>query len=394
MFNETEIQGLMGSAKLGAGWLADIAQKKDDSLSGETNQNKLVHTHWQGSIRGEYSVANHQWGYFCPIWHTGQAIKALCEFYLHDPNPKWLDAAKSGAKFLINNCDPDPKSPEYGLLYAFEDVGNVVNASAVLEASIGLYLLTEVSGDETYRQWGARFVSWIWEHQYCKGEGLFHDCYQPGKGLIDPEKKRPLNDDAMLLVTGDFTGNAAMKTSFYEISDLLLESEDPPGNWIGFGPANAIRGSIHPRHCYWWGRPMIDAYLYSGNEKYLQCAIRSGEWYLKAIRKDGGLFRDTYTDFNTDSFGHATSGAACAVLLWNDLYKATEDQRWVAPIKKSLQYCQKMQFTIPEDPNLYGCILEKILPPNGSDRSPYQIRDLGTIFFLQAVAEVLTLTQK
>jgi len=46
----------------------------------------------------------------------------------------------------------------------------------------------------------------------------------------------------------------------------------------------------------------------------------------------------------------------------------------------------KMQFTNPEDPNLKGAILEKVLPPDGTDRSPYHIRDLGTIFFIQAAS--------
>jgi hypothetical protein len=54
----------------------------------------------------------------------------------------------------------------------------------------------------------------------------------------------------------------------------------------------------------------------------------------------------------------------------------------------------KMQFTNPEDPNLKGAILEKILPPDGTDRSPYYIRDLGTIFFIQAAALYLQTFKK
>jgi hypothetical protein len=48
-----------------------------------------------------------------------------------------------------------------------------------------------------------------------------------------------------------------------------------------------------------------------------------------------------------------------------------------------------MQFVEPSDPNLKGCILEKVLEPDGTDRSPYYIRDLGTIFFAQAAAQLL-----
>ena len=51
-----------------------------------------------------------------------------------------------------------------------------------------------------------------------------------------------------------------------------------------------------------------------------------------------------------------------------------------------------MQFTRAGDPALNGAILEKVLPPDGSDASPYHVRDLGTIFFLQAAALWLQLS--
>jgi hypothetical protein len=36
------------------------------------------------------------------------------------------------------------------------------------------------------------------------------------------------------------------------------------------------------------------------------------------------------------------------------------------------------------DLNLTGCIIEKVLPPDGTDRSLYHIRDIGSIFFIIA----------
>jgi hypothetical protein len=37
--------------------------------------------------------------------------------------------------------------------------------------------------------------------------------------------------------------------------------------------------------------------------------------------------------------------------------------------------------------------LEKVLPPDGTDRSPYYLRDLGTIFFVQVAAQLLLMTE-
>ena len=48
-----------------------------------------------------------------------------------------------------------------------------------------------------------------------------------------------------------------------------------------------------------------------------------------------------------------------------------------------------MQFTNAKNPDLQGAVLEKVNAPNGTDCSLYYLRDLGTIFFIQAAAEYL-----
>ena len=53
-----------------------------------------------------------------------------------------------------------------------------------------------------------------------------------------------------------------------------------------------------------------------------------------------------------------------------------------------------MQLLNCKDPNLQGVILEKVLPPDGTDNLPYYVRDLGTIFFIQAACEYLQLAKK
>ena len=55
----------------------------------------------------------------------------------------------------------------------------------------------------------------------------------------------------------------------------------------------------------------------------------------------------------------------------------------------ALSYCGSMLLSEAKDPNLRGAVLEKIMPPDGTDNLPYHIRDLGTIFFIQAAAEYL-----
>ena len=68
------LQQALGAA---CDWLANIAQMKTDALSAESNSHHLEHQHWRGALRGEYRASTRQWDFFCPVWHTGQAVKAL-----------------------------------------------------------------------------------------------------------------------------------------------------------------------------------------------------------------------------------------------------------------------------------------------------------------------------
>src|SRR5208282_2961235 len=81
-------------------WITGVAQMKADSLSNEHNSRKLEHQHWRGALRGEYRVSTRQWDFFCPVWHTGQAIKALVWASQALSRPDLLDAARLSAGFI------------------------------------------------------------------------------------------------------------------------------------------------------------------------------------------------------------------------------------------------------------------------------------------------------
>jgi len=376
-------------------WITDVAQMKTDTLASEHNSHKLEHQHWRGALRGEYRASTRQWDFFCPVWHTGQGIKALVWAAQALNRPDLLEAARLSAGFIGAERVCDQSSPHYGLIFGFEDFGDKASTSAVLECLHGLWLLADASGDERYAEWANAAASWEACHSYLGG-GLFRDQFDlktwrhvPPPASAD-KPGRPLNDDAIFLQAAARAGKPELRAIFYEVAERLLREEDPPGNWIGFGPCNAATGMIHPRQAYWWGYPMIEAFRDSRDPRYLACARRAGEWYQKAMRLDGGLFRGTHRDFKTDSFGHSTSGIACAVLLWEELWKETHEETWLESIRAGLNFCIMMQLRDVQDPNLRGAIIEALDAPNGSDASPYYVRDLGTIFFVQAASRLVT----
>lgn len=393
-----DLDELRSSMRLACTWITDIAQMKDDQLSIETNSFHLGYKHWKGAIRGEYDAARRQWGFFAPIWHTGQAIKALVLAHRVLKEPALLSSAELGSQFIGAARIVDPNSKDRGLILGSEGRVSGVNTSCILEGLDGLIVLSKETGETKYWEWIDDAVAWIAKNSYMN-HGMFRNTYSielskwiPPLWLERAPYKpgRPLLDDAIFLKVFHHTGIAEYRRIFYDTADRLLQEESPSGNWINFSPCNPLTGFIHPRQAFWWGYPLLDAYKDSGNAKYLDCAKRSGEWYLGAMRHDGGIFRGTYRDFKTDSFGHETSGICCAVILWHELWKVTHEDRWLAAICTALKYCMRLQFTRPSDPNLRGAILSTVDYPDGTDRLPYHLRDLDAIFFVQAVAALLS----
>lgn len=389
--------------RLACDWITDIAQCREEGLPPCARAEKMAHKTWKGSIKGEYRAAKKEWDFFCAIWHTGQAVKALCEAYRLFGDAKYLEGAKLGADFICRERISDQNDPDYGLIFAVENSPDSVNTSAILEGLDGLLTLYDLTGDGHLKKVVLDAVAWAAQKAYMGG-GLFRDDYMlgdrafrapswmdlftPADGAIKP-KGRPLLDDAIFLKAWNVSGNARYKEIFYETANRLLQDEMPAGNWMNYPPCGGINRNIHPRHAFWWGAPMLDAWRDCGEQKYLDCFIRSCTWYANAQRADGGLFRNTYDDYKTDSFGHATSGMACAILMWNDAYKLTGDKKWADHIRLGMDFCMNMQFIDVIDGNLKGAVCEKVLMPKGTDLSPYHIRDLGTIFFVQAAAAVL-----
>ena len=370
--DRTKLQFALESA---VGWLQDTAINRDHTPIG-THGADMTTTFWRGAVRGEYRAATREWGCLCPIWHTGQAVKALALAGL-------MGEARFCAGFILANQRDD------GLILAFEDHADAVNTSAILESLDGLLLLPE----SKYRQAAIAALEWVAANAWVPEKKHFNDVYDPDANAfrfnVRGAQGRPLLDDAMFIKGWRLTGRQHFLDIALATAETLLADEAPAGNWVKYIPCNAATGSIHPRQAYWWGLPMLEVYRETGDERHRNLFIRSVEWYRQAMRRDGGLFRGTDTDFNTDSFGHATSGVACAVIAFIEYRSETGDDSITPYIEIGLEFCMRMQFTKTSDRNLMGAILEKVLPPDGTDNLPYQLRDLGTIFFIQAAAKYL-----
>jgi len=391
------------SIRLAAHWLLDCSMWKADEIPADQNPYGFVYRSFNGAMR-EYDAGPRQWMLFGPTWHTGQAVKAFVMAYRLLGEQWLLDGARAAAEFLMRERITDPADPDAGFIFAPEGgwpggPTRITVTVGILEGIDGLMHLGDETGEEPYWQAALAALDWVARRAFIPDEGLFYDIFDPETRQIrsidamtqreQPLPGRPLLDDGVFLKGYRKSRNEEFRTVFYATAERLLRDEDPPGNFILYSPSNFLTGQNHPRHAYWWGRPMIMAWQDSGDRRYLDCAQRCARFYEQSQRLDGGLFRETRSDFKTASFGHCTSGALCAAILWHDLITAGQGNGFREAHRLSLEFGRKMQFTQPADPDLKGAILEKVVMPDGTDRCPYMVRDVASIFYVQAVSQAL-----
>jgi hypothetical protein len=396
---------LADSLKLACDWLIKVAQVKSRQVV-ETPLAKGCPTYhyknWKGAIRNEYVAAEKRWYYFGTVWHTAEAIKALVLANRAFKNDAYVKAAGEAVTFIINQQELDPSHPMYGYIWGYEDTPNtkktpMINTGGALTTTAGLMAYADAHDPTVWDNVG-RMLQRLADTFYIDGEGLFRTPYNRGEDKLytndwfitkDNAPGRPLLDSGTFLKGYRHFRLPQYRRIFLETADRLLRDEDPPGNWMYYSPCNPKLGTVHPRQAYWWGRPMIWAYEETKKKKYLECARRASDFYANALRLDGGIFRYTDIHFNTQTFGQATSGSACAALLWLDYQRVTGEKRYEELIERALGFCLSMQLPKAKDRNLRGCILEKVNPPDGTDASPYHNRDIASSMFIQAASDYL-----
>jgi hypothetical protein len=392
----TTAAGWRDSVRRACVWLTDVAMIRECGFPSTVDFNRAGEiTDWRGAFRGEYAAATRRWDVYGPCWHGGQAVKSLVAAAALLDQPKLLDEARHAADFVIRYRVADPYDPNHGLLLAWED--GHVNTTAIIESLDGLFRLAEATGEMVYREVALAAVRWVADHAWLPEEGLFREVYDPRARTYLPHPSygpdrvgAPILDDAVFLTAFRLTGDPRYRAIAIATAERLLRDERPAGNWAAFAPVDAATGALHPRCGWWWGRPLAAMTRETGDDRYLAACRRTAQWYARAQRLDGGMFRDTTPDHRTPSFGHVTSAVAGACLLWAELIHRHGDVEWVDPLRRGLAFCRSMQFDDDvADPSLRGAVLEKVLHPQGRDAPPWYLRDLGTIFHIQAVCATL-----
>jgi len=345
---------------------------------------------WDGAVWGEMRMRDGRWRFFCPIWHTGQAAAALAMASEHVGEPA-LDGLKRAADFLCANQVAD--GPDAGLLLAYEDFPNLINTSAQLESLDGLFAAADTLNEPRYEAAALACLNWVADHAWLEGEGLLLDLYDPEARAFSEQhhwgRGRPLLDSGVWAKGYQRTGDQRFRKIACDIAERLLTDEHPQGNWVTYQPCLRYEQCLHPRHAFWWGRGLREVYDMTGDGRFALAFRRSVDWYSQNLRVDGGVFRQTRMDGNSASFNHSASSSACAALMFIDAIDHFSDLRCVSDLVLSLQFVKAMQIVETDDPSLRGVLVEGYIKPDGTDRNPMFIRDLATIFYIQAACRTL-----
>lgn len=372
----------------GSRWLSDVArvQSPDDHFTDLYNYPVVGYT---GAVRNEYDTKTRSWYLNGPVWHTGQAIRAVLLSYSRSGDQSLLDAARAMGDYVIRNVVSDPNDANRGLLLAYEGDNITVNNEVVLETLPGLLDLYRVTGDRNLLDTASTAADFVLQG-FDPSEGLITDHYHVAEQrfVSDPDNAysgRIALDDAALVELSELTDKTHYRDAFLAMAERALREEDPPGTWIVFPPWHRDTRRMHIRTTWWWGYPLLTAYDLTKEQRFLDAGIRAGQWYLDQQNPDGGFYYAATTDGRHPCFALATSGSAVSTIIWADLYRRTGDERYRVAIHRSLSFFLATQFnTENDDPNVHGALWETLNVPDHSTAPGFRIRDIATIFTIRA----------
>lgn len=346
-------------------------------------------------MRTEYDTTTRTWAINGPVFHTGQAIRSLLVAHKRTGNPRYRQAALTGGEFLLRETIDEHHHPQQGLLKSLEQNDDEINVQVTIEALAGLLDLFEVTGDDRYLKVCRESADILIRDAYLPEERLMLDHYslRQRRFIHDPDNDVPgraMVDDAVLARLSAASHEARYGEVFLAMADRLLLEEGPSGTWLKFPPWKPSRGRIHNRKTWWWGWPLLAAFDLSGEQRFLDGAVRAGDWYLRTQNLDGGLYYTPGPDERHNSFGLCTSVTAVAVIFWSDLYRRLGDERYLDPIQRGIGYLLAAQFRDDvDDPDVRGALFESPKPPDGTLCPGYRVRDIAAIFAIRAWDAVL-----
>lgn len=360
-----------------------------------------------GEGRTEYDLLRGTWSSYETHWHTAQTAYGLLEAWRVTGDKRYLKTARRAGDWWVSTEFTDPH-PLAGLVNAphGDHLGDLINMTTITDGANGLFALSYATGDTRYAQTLRRSADWFLASAYIPDEGLFYNIIDPSTARVwtdksphhkdrTPEKirvsevARPNSEGGLFAELCATTGEGRYCDAFFNVARRKLERQSPEGPWMEFEPNNPDTGKVHPRFNIWLAEAQLEAYALSGDQRYLESALRLARYMARVQRPNGGFYRTLTLDGGSQRGDYIGSAVAFSGLLWLRLRDYGAGSEFDNNIERAVDWLIANQAPGDHpDPNLRGAFLNLWVREEEAEVRLFQ-RDIGTAFALRFLATYL-----
>ncbi|WP_299365252.1 hypothetical protein [Winogradskyella sp.] len=384
---------------------ASYNQRIIESLMHATSHTINAMLSENGEAKGNYRWLKGEWEAYETAWHTGQAIFGLLEAYKITGEQRALDASLKAGNWWVGLQFPKGHQLE-GFLNAVhgDKMGELINTTTITDGTPGLFLLSKVTGDNTYANVATNAGAWILDNLYILDQRLSYNIVDGKTGEIwktrSPHKQheglpfdikhvaRPNAEGYLWLDMYHHTGQERYKKAFLEICDKLVADQSPSGFWMDYEPNDPAKGRVHGRFNTWNAEALVEAYKLTDNKDYLESALKCADALAGVQDRTGVIWYASYLDGNHDKRSPCGSCTSFAGILWLELWHLGYD-RFEQSIREALEFTLTNQFSENHpDKNLAGAYygIRQRSKKNGEMQLYY--RDINTAFGMRFLSEI------
>ena len=164
---------------------ASYDQRITESLKKATSHTTDAMLSENGEAKGNYRWLKGEWEAYETAWHTGQVIYGLLEVYEITGEQRALDASITAGNWWVGLQFPKGHQLE-GFLNAVhgDKMGELINTTTITDGTPGLFLLSKVTGDDTYANVATNAGAWILDNLYIPDERLSYNIVDGKTGEI------------------------------------------------------------------------------------------------------------------------------------------------------------------------------------------------------------------
>lgn len=357
----------------------------------------------EGKARGDYNMFSGRWEAYESAWHTAQLIYGLVEANKVLNQAEILKTARKAGDWWISLEMKTPPELE-GMLYAIHGgpLDELINFTTITDGTNGIFELYRATGEKKYAETAKGAGDWMLKHMYIPDEALFYNILDPKTGEIWKDKSphhntktpiitqvaRPNNEGYLYYDLFLYSGENKYKEVFINLCDGLVKRQGPEGLWMDFEPNEQDNksGKVHPRFNTWYAESLLKGYELTGNNDYLDAAIKTARYLTKMQQKDGTIYYFNYLDGFFREGSVCGSAVSFAGILWLELQKLGYNE-FDESIEKSLNWVLANRFPADHpDPNLAGGFIET-RSKRDQEQHIIHVRDIATAFGMRFLSK-------